>query len=370
MKKNLEPVLRNLRSEVETKLEEQNLIKELLTIFYKRHECLSLNSNAIPNFADIFLKQSGLKVDHKIAFKEFEEYKRLKAMKYKPHIKLIIHNLKLLSFDEKIESQLWKSSNHKKENSIEISIVSGIDGNQKKKKKLKYKVSNLKTNAIYEIESEFIHELNNRSENISILIVFNRHQNDCKNTFCYLFNKQKVVSNEIIVQSIKQMPLIGINSCYSTRFATKDYEQSLLSISIEVSVEFCDEPKRNILFKNEKVKAHKKLISKVYNRWQKIPPQIKAIIELNRQQNGITKEDNLIIEANVWTQIKRLTEVNKLKKEFNDLINKVPTPEGSNFIDIGFNNNNNNNNFIPPLKDPQFDRKSTLKKKIAEYIDQ
>ena len=170
------------------------------------------------------------------------------------------------------------------------------------------------------------------------------------------------------------MPLIGINRCYSTRFATKDYEQSLLSISIEVSVEFCDEPKRNILFKNEKVKAHEKLISKMYNRWQKIPPQIKAIIELNRQQNEITKEDNLIIEANVWTQIKRLSEANKLKKEFNDLINKAPTPEGSNLIDIGFNynndNNHNNNNFIPPLKDPQFDRKSTLKKKIAEYIDQ
>ncbi len=103
---------------------------------------------------------------------------------------------------------------------------------------------------------------------------------------------------------------------------------------------------------------------------------MKAIIELNRQQNGITKEDNLIAEANVWTEIKRLTEANKLRKELNDLINKAPTPEGSNFIDIRFNNNknnndknHNNNNFIPPLKDPQLDRKSTLRKKIAEYID-
>ncbi len=66
---------------------------------------------------------------------------------------------------------------------------------------------------------------------------------------------------------------------------------------------------------------------------------MKAIIELNRQQNGITKEDNLIAEANVWTEIKRLTEANKLRKELNDLINKAPTPEGSNFIDIRFNNN-------------------------------
>lgn len=336
--------LKTVRKRAISQLEEELLIKELLRIIYNR---IGLYDQKCFTFATVFLRQSGLQFGEKLAIDEYHSFQKQKTFKYKPHLKLIIKSVKFIG-----DMANKFGSNVNKE--IELTIITSIDGLRKQKKTIRMKESLLTSGNQLSIDCQFIHPLIPKSDTLLIGLCLSPSPQNITKYLCGLFQNNKICAKDIRIEPLRSMPLTGLhNSRYSTDLDIKG-STSTSRAEVELKLEFTDDPKLIRKFGSEKAKSHKNLLTKLYNRWPTdgIPSEMKALIEMNRQQNGLTFEENCILEENVLTEIKELSEANKQYKQFLRLINRAPDP-GSDFGSDHFNANNNNNNSgsVPPIHD-------------------
>ena len=343
MSTKLDRSLKTVRRRAINSMEEELLIKELLRIIYNRISFYDQQQHCVA-FASVFLRQSGLQFADQLATEEYNAYRNLKTFKYRPHVRLTIRSLKFVS---DVMSDLVA-----KDTKCDLTIITSIDGQRKQKKTLKVEESLFTSGPPSQIDCQFIHVLNPKSNNVLISLSLGPSPQNITKYFCGLFQKNKVCAQDIQTESLRGMPLTGVHNFYSTSFHIPDNtSKPNIRAEVELKIEFIDDPKLIRKFRSEKVKSHKNLVSKIYNRWPTdgIPSQMKALIEMNRQQNGLTFEENCILEEKILTETKELSETNKKYKEFLSLINRAPLP--STDTDFGDHFNQNNNGSVPPIQD-------------------
>lgn len=341
------------RAQHEAQIKEDEFIKELLIILFNRYKGTASFSNE--NFltqTNTFLKNSRLVVSETLVASQYQLYRSDRSRSrwsYKPHIRVTIKNadVDMKDWKKNVKKLAFDCEEPDLEVQFKLYLTCYID------KRRGYKKLVNPADFFADKSYDFIIPIGDNSKTLRVAATLQAIRScQCLGICSFISMKTSTIRFKPVetAKTLSSMPVIG----WQQTFSMITEITSDVNISLDVKCEFTNDPKLNNAFKKTKIEAHRKLCYKIFEHFpsEPLPTQMSAIMELDRQQNAISKIDSCRVCAEIIKEI-RNAEFSFARQHLVDSwLSKAPEITDLLSLNDSFNKRNNSNSgkpFAPKL---------------------